>query len=98
MADDPAIQLVEDNRPAGTTGAPTSAPNVPPGIDRPRPGRMQYANRALIALLRTPSELRITETERDHDNLATPKGIVAGVLLSIPLWGAIGLLAWYLLS
>jgi hypothetical protein len=90
VADDPVIQPVDDTRPPGTTGAPTSAPIAPP--DRRRPGRMQYASRALIALLRTPSELRTTETERDHDNLATAKGIVSGVLLSIPIWGAIGLL------
>ena len=34
----------------------------------------------------------------DRDDLATAKGIIAGALLSIPLWGAIELLAWYFLS
>lgn len=67
-----------------------------PKSDRRRPGRMQYANSALIALLRTPVKSgSAADSERNGDDLAPAKGIVVGSLLSILFWGAIGLLAWY---
>jgi len=96
MPDDTKTQPVEDNRPVQTTGVPASAPTAP--ADRRRPGRMHYASQALIALLRTPSELRTTKIETDRDDLAPAKGIASGFVLSILIWAAMGFLAWYILS
>ena len=96
MPDDTKTQPVEDKRRVQTPGAPASAPTAP--ADRRRPGRMRYASQSLIALLRTPSELRTTKIETDRDDLAPAKGIASGFVLSILIWAAMGFLAWYLLS
>lgn len=98
MVHDQATQPLDETQPSDTAGAPTPPIAAAPVADRRRPGRMQHASLALIALLRTPSQLRTTDTVPGRDDLAPARAIGVGVLLAIPLWGAIGLLAWYFLS
>jgi hypothetical protein len=95
MGDDQPIQLADETRPSGTPGAPVDATAAAPVADRRRPGRVTYANQALIALLRTPSELKTISTQGDRDGPAPAKGMGIGVLLLLLLWEAIGLVAWY---
>ncbi len=60
--------------------------------DRRRPGRVEYANPDLIALLRNAPFADESAVVTDHENpLSTVKGIGVGILLAIPLWGLIGL-------
>jgi hypothetical protein len=77
-------------------------------VDRRRPGRAEYKNQHLIALLRNEpissspglSDIRndvSSYTEDDADDLRPAKGIVMGVLLGLALWLIIGSLVWVLI-
>lgn len=81
-----------------------------PLVERRRPGRIEYSNPHVIALMRAPTTIDSgaveistsfdhadTEAE-DSDNLAPAKGILTGLLLALPLWALIGAGAWFLLS
>lgn len=81
---------------------PDSAEARQQSTDRRRPGRAEYANPDLIALLRTApfaenaaaTDAAVTDSENP---LATAKGIGVGILLAIPLWALIGLAARFVL-
>ena len=76
--------------------APATVTTLPFG-ERRRPGRIEYTNPALIALLRAPSAP--PETEELADNpLATARGIGVGLLLAIPAWAGLGILVWLLMG
>ena len=87
-----------DNAHIEETAVETTAPPV--HADRRRPGRTDFANPALIELLRAPvGKLDAAEASRDReDDLAPVRGIRNGVLLSVPLWSAIAAMAWLLLG
>jgi hypothetical protein len=79
-------------------------------IERRRPGRIEYSNPHVIALMRDPTTLdpaapadvpgpfHDPDTPADDgDGLAPAKGILAGLVLALPLWALIGAGAWLLL-
>jgi hypothetical protein len=60
-----------------------------PVIERRRPGRVEYTNRALIELLRAPSEQADVRGEgADVLELSPAKGVLLGVALSASMWVA----------
>jgi hypothetical protein len=65
-------------------------------LDQRRPGRLEKVSPALIPLLREPAECA-DGLDFDSDPLAPARGIVVGLLLSVPLWGLIGLGVWFVL-
>ena len=81
--------------------APASAVSAAPK-DRRRPGRSDQASPHLIPLLRTAEvEAAAAPSAADElpfDNALEPiQGIVLGLALSVPLWAAIGGIAWVVL-
>ena len=85
--------------------APVAAP-VPAvsaaSKDRRRPGRPDQASPHLIPLLRTTEiEAAAASGMEDElpfeDALAPAKGIAVGLLLSVPVWAAIGGIVWAML-
>src|SRR5271166_3807161 len=92
-----------------TEVAAEPSPTVEAGVtDRPRPGRNEYKDPALIAFLRSPSAAEkmmlsaLDEakppalgqaTEIEEEELLGPaRGILVALLLVIPLWLGIGFL------
>jgi hypothetical protein len=85
----------EDNRP----------PDDATLTDRRRPGRMDFQNARLIALLRGRS--RLTDTAKAKvdaapktllvDDLDPARGIGVGVLIGAAMWAAIMFAVWYFL-
>jgi hypothetical protein len=87
---------------------PVIAPPPPPVVaDRRRPGRVNYAQSALIELLRQkpggatveeadPTSVEADATDETSDGLAPARGILVGILLSVPIWclSAAGLWFW----
>jgi len=78
--------------------------------ERRRPGRIEYANPHVVALLRDPTALDPAASAEvsgpfedlgtegdDGDNLAPAKGILTGLVLALPLWALIGAGAWFFL-
>jgi hypothetical protein len=74
--------------------------------DRRRPGRTDYENANLIALLRDPSLItNPATTEVDAaapqalsvDDLAPARGILTGLLVGVAMWAAIVVALWYFL-
>ena len=65
--------------------------------DRRRPGRSDQASPHLIALLRNPEAANIPAPSPGEvdapplgsDDLASARGIVVGLVLSVPLWAGI---------
>jgi len=92
--------------PPGAEGQTTATSTL---VERRRPGRVEFINPHVIALLRNPTTgdpdtsaefsepLEDLGTSEDNDNLAPAKGILAGVLLALPFWALIGAGAWFLL-
>jgi hypothetical protein len=78
-------------------------------VERRRPGRVEFTNPHVIALLREPTAFDpavsveisgvedLSTADDDSDNLAPAKGILAGLLLALPLWALIGAGAWFFL-
>ncbi len=70
--------------------------------DRRRPGRPDQASPHLIPLLRT-SEIEAAAASETGDELpfedalAPAKGLAVGLLLSVPVWAAIGMIVWEVL-
>jgi hypothetical protein len=71
--------------------------------DRRRPGRADYENANLIALLRNPSLItNPATTEVDAtapqalsvDDLAPARGILTGLLVGVATWAAIVIALW----
>ena len=58
--------------------------------ERRRPGRIEHPSRALIPLLRHPTVGFDTDADNEgqqpSDEHRAPRGIVFGVLLSLPIW------------
>jgi hypothetical protein len=77
--------------------APSATVTALPFGERRRPGRVEYTNPALVALLRAPSAEPDT-TEIADDPLAPARGIGVGVLLAIPAWAGIAVLVWLLMG
>ena len=82
---------------------PDLVPVLSASKDRRRPGRTDHASPQLIPLLRT-SEIEATagtpgtaEELPFEDALAPAKGIAVGLLLSVPMWAAIGGIVWAVL-
>ena len=75
----------------------TAAPAL---VERRRPGRVDYANPALIELLRaragdgTEHNLIAGPNENAESDLAPAKGVLIGVVLGLSMWSAGGLLFW----
>ncbi len=70
--------------------------------DRRRPGRADDVNSNLVPLLRgeaAPDPLASGEIDASYGlEHATPMfGIAVGLVMSIPLWGILGLAAWAML-
>lgn len=70
---------------------------------RRRPGRPAQISPSLVPLLRNaaaaevPTSLSSAEIKPFNDDLSMARGFGVGMLLAIPTWGAIGLVAWALL-
>jgi len=92
--------------PPGAEGQTTATSTL---VERRRPGRVEFINPHVIALLRNPTtgdpdtsaefseSVEDLGTSEDNDNLAPAKGILTGVLLALPFWALIGAGAWFLL-
>jgi hypothetical protein len=87
-----------NNAVAGEDGAiATAAPAV---LEWRRPGRVDYANPALIGLLRaragdgTEHKLIAGPIEDAESDLTPAKGLLIGVVLGLSMWCAGGLLFW----
>ena len=73
-------------------------------VERRRPGRVEYTNPALIALLRAPTpdggkenrEVEKDETPAATDDLAPARGMLLSVALGASMWGVICTIAWIL--
>ena len=81
--------------------APTPAVSVA-SKDRRRPGRSDHASPHLIPLLRTTEieEAAVSDAadELPFENALEPvQGLALGLALSVPLWAAIGGIAWVVL-
>jgi hypothetical protein len=75
-------------------------------VERRRPGRIEFTNPHVVALLRDAAGIEPAESAElsgpvedldDRDNLAPAKGILTGLLLALPLWALIGAGAWFFL-
>jgi len=73
-------------------------------VDRRRPGRRNYDNPALIALLRSASKPAAIEDApepqsgvRGEDDLSPARGVVMSLLIGMVMWSAIGAAIWALL-
>jgi hypothetical protein len=80
---------------------PVIAPPPPSVVaDRRRPGRVHYAQSTLIELLRHKpggaTDTEVDPTYETSDLLAPARGILVGILLSVPIWCllAAGLWLW----
>lgn len=61
-------------------------------IERRRPGRVRYTNRALIALLRGTGP-----DASETDGGSPARGIIIGLGVSALLWSVIGVIVWIVL-
>ena len=89
-------------------GAPKAVPGedgataalAPSLLERRRPGRVAYANPALIELLRAPAgdatehDFVVCPTEAADSDLSPAKGILIGVALGLIMWSAGSLFLW----
>ena len=81
-----------------TSGQQTEA------VDRRRPGRREYANPALIALLRSASNAAVIEDAPEpqesawgEDDMSPARGVATSLLIGMLMWCAIGAAIWALL-
>lgn len=85
-----------------THSGPNITPDDHPVAERRRPGRVEYAAPALIALLRAPTaevdqeNREVEEGARPPDDLAPARGILLSVALGTGVWGFIGAVVWLL--
>jgi hypothetical protein len=89
---DPIDPLL-NTEPAKAGASSADATSVP---DQRRPGRLDRVSPALIPLLRDPAPCVGTASYEDSDPGAPARGIVVGLLLSIPLWTLFGLGIWFI--
>jgi hypothetical protein len=71
---------------------PVATPSAVP--DQRRPGRLEQVSPALIPLPCEPAQCADTDQDIDTDPLVPARGIIVGLLLSVPLWALIGLGIW----
>jgi len=94
----------------GSPGAEDQTTPTQTLVERRRPGRVEFTNPHVVAMLRDPTALDpaaaaeisgpvedLGTTSDGYDSLASARGIVTGVLLALPLWALIGAGAWFLL-
>lgn len=86
---------------AKPASAPAPAVSAAPK-DRRRPGRPDHASPQLIPLLRTAEiEAAVASGAMDEppfeDALRPAQGIAIGLVLSVPVWAAIGGIVWAVL-
>jgi hypothetical protein len=83
---------------AGEDGA--TAALAPSLVERRRPGRVDYANPALVELLRAPAgdatehDFVVCPTEAADSDLSAAKGILIAVALGLSMWSVGALLFW----
>lgn len=86
-----------------STGLHGPLASVADAVDRRRPCRAEYRNPMLIAMLRRASRLReshldvVPEADDDH-TVSARKAIAFIMLVSVSLWGLIGIGIWSLLG
>jgi hypothetical protein len=87
------VQVIDHpaNLPPAEAAAGTTLSDV---LDRRRPGRVEHIGPTLIPLLRAPAQFVDTELDMDADPLVAARGMAVAVLLSVPLWALVGLVAW----
>jgi len=71
--------------------------------DRRRPGRPENVSPHLIPLLRNAASVEIAPddapaSDRAQDDLGPVRGIIAGLVLAVPLWSLIALAVWWLVG
>lgn len=93
---------------AGPVDLPDTLPNTEPAKagavdadvavapDQRRPGRLDRVSPALLPLLRDPAQCVDAASCEDSDLQAPARGIVVGLLLSVPLWALFGLGIWFI--
>ncbi len=73
-----------------------------PRAERRRPGRVEYTNRALIALLRglrgNPTDATKSDIDAEADDLMPAKGIMLASALGAILLAAIGVVVWLVIG
>jgi hypothetical protein len=75
--------------------ASVANPSAVPDLDRP--GYLERVNLTLKPRLGEPAQCVDTVLDKATDPLAPSRGIVVGLLLSVPLWAFIGLGVWFVL-
>jgi hypothetical protein len=94
---------LRDQQHRGTVAPTAACPASPTGVERRRPGRLEYVSPELVALLRWRAEEQIV-VERVHsgdpseqDALRAAKGIAIALALSTLFWAAVAFgLLWLL--
>jgi hypothetical protein len=94
----PLAGAPRDKAAASEDGAIATA--APALVERRRAGRVDYANPALIELLRGPAgdatehDFVVCPNEDAESDLAPAKGVLIGVVLGLSMWSAGGLFFW----
>ena len=86
---------VDDRAIDGPGGAMSSGAGYQ-GVERRRPGRPQEISPHLVALLRSDERRPAPILASDAQRAAI--GLGAALLLSVPLWAMLGIIAWALLG
>ena len=69
-----------------------------PLVERRRPGRAEYGNPALVAILRGSPTDTVAPVFDEEDGLAPAKGLMLGVPLGILSWAVVAAIAWLLVG
>jgi hypothetical protein len=79
---------------------PAAAPDPPMASEPVTPGLVECEGPAVIAAVHRPSAgpLEDAAFADADDDLKPARGFINGVLIAVPMWGLIGLLAWYFLG
>lgn len=80
----------------GRSAEPSRTSTGYKGLDRRRPGRPQEISPHLVALLRSDDRQSAPIFVSDAQRAVI--GLGAAVLLSVPLWAMVGVIAWALLG
>jgi hypothetical protein len=79
---------------------PAAAPDPAIAVERRRPGRAEYENPALVALLREPAAVPVEANPAADtgDDLNPARGLAIGTVMGAIMWGALGMTIWYVLG
>jgi hypothetical protein len=80
---------------SATAGALVANPSAAP--DPRQPTRLQRVNPTPEELVCEPAQRDDIAPDNADDPLVAARGMVVGLLLSVPLWAVIGLSAWFVL-